>query len=236
MEFAAADHGLVFGSNAPGYTRSSGLHMSTIYNDLYGKLYPKKYATDGPMPTEKWEAGMIWEEQLEAGFKARPGLAEVAWRPGESRTTHEIDCPCGDTPLTDDIGICPCCGAIAVAYSPDLIISNGSTKLGEIKLTWYSCRYAPISKGQAEAVGRPDLFNGREEWDGRFDKWFTQIKAYCYHQRLLEARLIVLFINGNYTPPSPVPLAWDLQFTQRELDEEWTMLKNHAVAQGLVKR
>lgn len=207
MKIAPVSHGLELGRNAPGYERSGGLHMSDIYNSLYEALYPKRY-TQGELPLAKLEAGMVFEEMLEEGFKVR--LASTG-RPGEFMTPE------------------------GVAYSPDLLIFNGDTTLGEIKLTWYSCRYAPVSREQAEAAGQPHLANDRDEFDSeRFDKWFTQIKAYCYHLKLHKARLIVCFVNGNYKPPTPVVLAWDLQFSQRELDENWAMLLNHARSEGML--
>lgn len=211
MIISPASHGLDLGKNAPGFQRSSGLHMSNIYNSLYEKLEPKRFRHDTPMPMDKLEAGMIWEEMLEAAFKLRPGLNFEAWRPGEFRTE-----PYG------------------IAYSPDLIITNGLTRLGEIKLTWMTARYTPISKEQAIEAGRPDLANDRTDFDKRYNKWFTQIMAYLYHLRLLDARLIVLFVNGNYKPPSPVPLAWDLHFSREELAEEWSALENHAKAEGMI--
>lgn len=212
MEFSAVAHGLDFGKNAPGYVRSPGVHMSDLYNSLYERLEPKRFNHDTPMPMDKMEIGMVWEEIIEREFRKRVGVAEgTAWRPGEFVTPEGI------------------------AYSPDLLIANGTTRLGEIKATWMSCRNVPISKEQAEAAGRPDLANKLATFDDKFSKWFTQIKAYLYHLKLTEARLIVLFLNGNYKPPSPVPLAWDLAFTQRELDEEWAMLVNHAKAEGMIQ-
>ena len=178
----------------------------------YRALEPKRYGkADDPMPMDKLEAGMIWEEMLEAGFKSRPGVGGWAWRPNEFRT--------------EEYGI---------AYSPDLIIQNGDTRLGEIKLTWMTCKETPISKEQAERAGRPDLANDRTEFGPKFDKWFTQIKTYCFHLQLLDARLIVLFVNGNYKPPSPVPLAWDVHFTPEELREEWETLVAHGKAEGII--
>ena len=212
MIVTPASHGLELGLNAPGFERSPGLHMSAIYNSLYKAIDPKRYADrNGGMPLDKLEAGMIWEYLLERGFKARPGIGFDAWRPGEFRTENE-----------------------GIAYSPDLLITNGETRLGEIKLTWYSCKETPISREQAEAAHRPDLANTRTEFGSKFDKWLTQIKAYLYHLHLTEARLIVLFVNGSYKPPSPVPLAWDLSFLVSELQEEWDTLLAHARAEGML--
>lgn len=239
MKITSAPHELIFGQGAPGYERSKGVHMSDLYNDLFKKLYPKRFdkrdsfGEPVPMPMDKVELGLVFEEMLEAGLKTR--LAGDA-RPGEFVTQHESGCI-----FTDTARITPCrCGA-GIAYSPDLLIFNGDTKLGEIKLTWYSTKNVPVSKTQAEEAGRPELENSLERFEKtRFDKWMSQIMAYLFHLRRegivtsLTVKLIVFFVNGNYIPPSPVPLAWWLTFTERELQENWSALKNHAVAEGML--
>lgn len=102
-----------------------------------------------------------------------------------------------------------------IIYSPDyLFFEEDDTILGEFKLTWYSSRNAPF--------------------DEKFDKWFTQMKAYLYHLSMKRARLYVLFVNGNYKPPSPKLLAWNITFTQRELTDNWNMLVRHAKKEGLL--
>lgn len=160
--------------------------MSDIYNDLYQDLEPQRYIRGQTPDLLRFEAGFALEEMLEAGLKKRL----TGERPGE---------------FTTDEGI---------VYSPDLVIFNGSTRLGEIKLTWMSSREIP----RVEANGFPP----------KFDKWFTQMKAYCYHLRTINARLLAFFVNGDYKPPKPELLAWDIEFTQRELDDNWCMLLGHA--------
>lgn len=226
-------HDLELGKGAVGYVRSGGLHMSDIYNDLYKKLYPKRFDkrdSDGvplPMPMDKVEAGLVFEELLEEGLKRR---LSGDGRPGELVTKHAPGCI-----FTDALRLTPCkCGA-GIAYSPDLLLFNGHSRLGEIKLSWYSTKYTPVTEAQAVAAGRPDLYVGTANFErSRFDKWMTQIMAYLYHLHMTEAKLIVFFVNGNYKPPSPVVLAWDLQFTQRELNENWAALKNHAIAENML--
>lgn len=172
--------------------RSPGLHMSTIYNDLYQDLEPKRF-TRGTAPDPlRLEAGLAFEDMLEEGLKRR--LAGE--RPGEFTTAEGI------------------------IYSPDLIIFNGETRLGEIKLTWMSSKEVP----REAANGFPP----------KFDKYFTQMKAYCFHLELAHARLLAFFVNGNYHPPKPELLAWDIEFTKRELEENWTMLRNHARSKGML--
>lgn len=158
--------------------------MSDIYNSLYADLDPKKYAKgDGPDVT-KMTLGTSFEEVLEVALSERI----IGERAGEFTTKEGI------------------------IYSPDHLIFNGVTTLGEFKCTWFSIR-AGIQ-------------------DKRFDKWFTQMKSYCYHLQTPYARLYALFVNGDYSykPPygGPHVRAWDIEFTRRELDDNWAMLMRHA--------
>lgn len=103
-----------------------------------------------------------------------------------------------------------------IIFSPDYLFDiDGELVLGEFKLTWYSSK------------GAPD--------NAKFDKWHTQIKCYLKHLQLKRARLYALFVNGNYKPPSPQLLAWDITYTQREIDDEWNAVLRHAKKAGLVK-
>lgn len=181
--------------------RTPGLHMSDIYGSLYKKLEPNRYGRgdiDKATKDAYMVVGLSLEEMLEEGLRAR--LAESGGgRPGEFVTTEGI------------------------IYSPDLIIFNSHTRLGEIKLTWMSSREVP----REPANGFPP----------KFDKYFTQMMAYCYHLETSHARLIACFVNGDYDKRKgmkPELLAWDLEFTSRELKENWAMLKNHAVHEGML--
>jgi hypothetical protein len=58
--------------------------------------------------------------------------------------------------------------------------------------------------------------------------WLAQIKAYCIARNTRFAVLHVLFVCGDYTyPMRPVSLAWQLEFTQRELDSNWDLLREY---------
>jgi hypothetical protein len=161
--------------------------MSEIYNDLYQDLEPNRFKRGSVPDPLRLEAGLAFEDFLEAGLKDRLTKAQ---RPGEFVTEEGI------------------------LFTPDLILYNGTNRLGEIKLTWMSTKEVP----RVESNGFPP----------KFDKYFTQMMAYCYHLELEEARLIAFFVNGDYKPPQPELLAWDIKFTQRELRENWQMLLNHA--------
>jgi len=58
--------------------------------------------------------------------------------------------------------------------------------------------------------------------------WLTQMKAYCKARGTRFAMLHVLFICGNYVfPITPQLQAWQIEFTQQELDETWYLLKEY---------
>lgn len=108
-----------------------------------------------------------------------------------------------------------------IIFSPDLLIfEDDIIRVGEIKLSWLSSKDTPRD------------VNG--SFGPKFDKWMVQIKAYCYHLETPYARLYFFAVNGDYKPPSPQLLAWDLTFTPRELEENWRMLRNYAVRKGIL--
>lgn len=200
-------HNLTLGQAAEGYIRSPGPHMSDLYGSLYKALDPQRY--DKRRKDGTPEPMDMVKVQVGTTFEQllEEALARVLLgeRPGEFTTQHDAACTGEDT--------CECCAGIV--YSPDyLFFDDHETVLGEFKCTWYSMKNAP--------------------WDEKFDKWMTQIKSYLYHLKLTKARLYVLFLNGDYKPPAPQLLAWELQFTERELWENWAMLKRHAREVGMV--
>ena len=167
--------------------------MSTIYNDLYQDLEPKRYVRGSVPDPLRLEAGLALEAILEEGLKRR--LAGE--RPDE---------------FVSDEGI---------IFSPDLIIFNHETRVGEMKLTWLSSKEVP----REPANNLPP----------KFDKWVCQMMAYCRCLDTPHARLIAFFVNGDYrsrktkgSVGGPELLAWDLTFSSRELNENWSGLMNHA--------
>ncbi len=207
--------------------RSPGLHASAIYGSLAKHLYPKRYGKPGAFSTFdmlRMEMGLTFERALEDAFKRTMTEYLQAERPPEQMT---VKAPVG------------------VAYSPDLIIFRDThVSLGEIKLTWMSCRDCPITEEQAEWT--KSEFHGEEvklkpNWDGvspasfdgeKFDKWFWQMKFYCYHLGLTQAELYACFVNADNTA-RPVLLAWAFNFTERELEDNNSMMVNHMRSERL---
>jgi hypothetical protein len=185
VKITAIDDGLDLAiSTGP---RSPGRHISEIYGDLFSDLEPDRYKRDSPPNMLKMALGLAWETHLE---KMLLHHGVLAYRPAE------------------------CLSPEGIAYSPDLVIVNGEDRLGEIKLTWLSCRL-PIT-------------------DPKFDKWFVQMKAYCRWTEIPRCRLYATFINGNYRDNrEPTLKVYDFEFTAQELHENMAMLKSHGQHKGL---
>ncbi len=182
--------------------RTPGLHMSQIYNDYYQRADPKRFK-GGPLDMVRMGAGTV----LEGVFESALAIGMAGERPGEFVTEEGI------------------------YYSPDIIAFEGKiVVLGEIKVTWMSCKEVPVSPSQSALCGVPSNWDGHglATFPKQFDKYFTQIKCYCYHLGTNVARLYIYFVNGNWAPPKPVLLMWNLTFNQIELTEEWLAMRNHA--------
>lgn len=199
MKIIPVSHGLedLIGKSGP---RSGGLHMSTIYNDLYQDLEPKRYKR-GTIPDPlRLEAGLAWEAILETALRERFLKGE---RPPE--LVHEE--PGCDTPIL---------------YNPDLIIFNGKIRVGEIKLTWLSSGKVPREPANC--------------FPPKFDKYICQMMSYGHCLDTNLGRLIAFFVNGpwNWASMGPELLAWDLEFTKQEMDENWRMMMSHARLKGML--
>ena len=75
----------------------------------------------------------------------------------------------------------------------------------EYKATWRSIRQPP-----------------EENW-----YWMTQFKSYDYMFGVPVTVLRVLYLNGNYKGSGPLDEAFRIEYTERELLENWQMVVNH---------
>ena len=105
-----------------------------------------------------------------------------------------------------------------VAFSPDLLIFNGVTILGEVK--WAGAA-SPKDMPTSEATCLPP----------KCDRWVTQMAAYCHCLETPYFQLLVMYPNRY--PADPVLGCWRGESSRRELDDNWSKLMNHAQrAQG----
>lgn len=99
-----------------------------------------------------------------------------------------------------------------VAGTPDLWdITDWATI--EIKLTWASAKRAA------------DI---EDPW---FWRYWAQLKSYVYMAGQSMGRLIIFFVNGDYSyntdTSGPVGLMWEDQWSEEELAENWAMIKGN---------
>jgi hypothetical protein len=99
-----------------------------------------------------------------------------------------------------------------IAGNPDGVSSDWAVE--EFKATWRS--------------------SGRGIGDPSFWTWFVQIKAYCQMLAATRANLRVFWVNGNYRESGPQTSFYAVEFTERELQENWNMLLNHARQRGML--
>jgi hypothetical protein len=163
--------------------RSPGVHASDIYNDLYKQLDPKRYDYTGEANPLLLALGTAWEKHFEYLLLTNGIVVE---RPDEFMSPEGI------------------------AYSPDLIIFNGITRLGEIKYTSMSADDCP------EEV--------TNTLPPKLDKYTTQMKLYAYWLGLNDGWLAILF---NHQPWNPQFRMFDLHWDDRELIENHAMIMNH---------
>ena len=98
-----------------------------------------------------------------------------------------------------------------IAYSPDGIIDDN--RLAEFKVAWWM--------SSKDMPRRP-----ASSFPPKFDKYVCQMQSYALNLELSLARLYVLFIQGAGRDPEL--LVYDIEFTERELQTNWSMMMNHA--------
>lgn len=174
--------------------RSPGLHASTIYNGLFQWLEPKRYVHDVPPEPLLLALGTAWEKHLEYLLIKNGVWAE---RPDEMLSPEGI------------------------AYSPDLLVFNGVTRLGEIKLTFQSSRDYPLS-----ATGYSSL-------PPKADKWVCQMMLYAYWLGLHDGWLCVAFLGDRPLTTDSLRV-FELTWTDRELQENHAKCLNFARERGLL--
>ena len=101
-----------------------------------------------------------------------------------------------------------------IAYSPDGIWED---RLIEYKLS---------SMGSKDLPHEPCT-----KLPPKFDKYVCQMASYCYHLGTPKARL---YFCSIYRPHDPELVVYDIEFSARELHDNWRMMSNYAKSKGLL--
>lgn len=97
-----------------------------------------------------------------------------------------------------------------IVGSPDGF-DQSTRVVDEYKLTWKSTKNS----------------HPKDVW-----KWMTQVKGYCKMLGASVVRFHVFHVNGDYRGSGPLYKSYLFSFTEREIDENWSMLTNHAKMKG----
>jgi hypothetical protein len=68
--------------------------------------------------------------------------------------------------------------------------------------------------------------------DSRYWTWLVQMKCYCKAVGSRSARLRVWFVGGDWKGSGPQVKGWLFHFDDRENEETWQMVLNHAKWKG----
>lgn len=197
----------------PKLKRSNGVHLSGVIKYVLttsGMLTPDDITDEMPL---RMCVGMAWEDWA-------VGLwPEMEWQPGEC--------------LLDGISGSPDGLSESRAEEIPRFQSGGMSKSSRAGQNIY--KGVSIGIKHNRAIGAR-LEEFKATWKSSFPRqditkeriWMWQMAGYCKMMGLSEARLHVLWINGDYRPPSPKYMTYTLRFTQEELDRFWTnvILKN----------
>jgi len=100
-----------------------------------------------------------------------------------------------------------------ISMSPDGVdIEDSDMFLCEYKCVWASSRHSPA-----------------DNW-----KWMTQVKGYCKALGVARVKMFILYLNGGWDGKGPDWKGYVLTFTPLEIQENWSMIINHAKHKGWI--
>lgn len=117
---------------------------------------------------------------------------------------------------------CLAAGHKGIFGTPDAIRTD-TWRLKEWKFTWKSLR---------RAGGDND--NEYEHIRDGIWRWPIQTMAYCHMIGTTGADLEAFFVNGDYTDRKPQPMRYVMDFTERDLKENWAGIVSTARREGWV--
>lgn len=199
--------------------RSPGVHLSDLIALVMATIDASIYGPDArefdPLDRANWQQmGFLFEELLTKLFAAR--------------TFARPDC---QVIRAAEISVRE--GQTDIYLTPDWLgLDAHGVFLGESKLTWKSMSlWVPPVDVALRAKWRPDT----ALWDKKFIAWLFQIRGYLYALNLDRVLLSILFVNGTYDRRFvPELVEIPIQFTARELSDNWRQLVGMGRKAGLI--
>jgi len=187
--------------------RSNGVHLSGVIKYVLEAAGLLSADDLGDIMPLCMCVGLAWEAFI---VQLWP---ELVWQPGEYCLDGVYGSPDGYTK--------PCLSPISRIEDIPLI-EDCLPVLEEVKATYMSRLEKTERKGE-----RPPPRNILS-----MKRWIMQLAGYCKMMGLLEARLHVLWIMGDYRGSGPQYFTYHIRFTQAEIDRMWTnmILPNIAYA------
>lgn len=191
-----------YGRPIGGSHRSKGTHLSDVIRYIGEKLALNRYS-DNQLYAQ---SGFVFE----AGWRAYAGnRGKVIQTP--EMAVEGIHMNLDGVCLNDDDG------------GDDG--GDGGAVLEEYKATWRSVG------GLVDLAGGEKPFSLDKYKDMCWD-WDIQTKGYCYAIGVNRARVIPLFVNGDYKPPAPMLGVYgrilEFEYTGKELAANWRMVVKEA--------
>lgn len=115
-------------------------------------------------------------------------------------------------------------GHKGIFATPDALRTD-TWRIKEWKFTWKSLRRAG---GDNDVEANPNY----EHITLGIWRWPVQTMAYCWLTETLGADQEVFFVNGDYTDKVPKVMRYEMDFTPRELRENWQGIVNAARKEG----
>lgn len=188
------------------HVRSPGVHISGIIRAIMQKLGKLKPEDEEDEMPLRMAVGMAWENWV-MGLEPVRRDWKIEWQPGEWECDGIFGTP-------DGVGQVKRYGVELKGVGGIKKVERTYQCLEEFKATWKS------------EHTRKDIVAET--------MWMWQMAASCYVLGLEYARLHVLWVNGDYRPPSPKYFVYLLKYEEGDLERFWrdVVLVNKGIAKG----
>lgn len=217
--------------------RSVGCHLMPIVERIEQSIDPKRREQMNDETREAlFTVGFLWEHVM-----ARPD-AEAGYGPGQRQLEHAFSVEAIRLELlTDPDLLFP--GEMVYCVDCDDVMPGGEIGRDHCKSRGHKGIYFTVDGlntrtervREWKATWMSSSRTGPAHMDGIW-KWPVQNMFYCKGVGLTGGELQALFMVGDHRthPPFAVPYEFDLDYTERDLENNWRMIVSHARKWGMV--